>query len=731
MFAGVIVNKNAEALNRIFYYLVPIDFDVHLGDLVQVSFGVQKLEAIVIELVEDVDFDKAKIKPLLKRISPVPLFGKDLIELSEYIANYYATSRALVLQAMLPAGMHLTGKMPKANLVKMVRLLDGNVSLRGEKQRLAVDYLSAKKQVSAKELEDEMGVSAAVLKGLASKGVVEIFTQTFWGDDEQEFENTEVTLSQRQCEVLSEIEGNFHGENKTVLLHGVTGSGKTEIYLQLAKAQQNLGKQVIILVPEIALTPQTVGVFQNRLGAKVAVLHSGLTGAERRLAWLGIAEGKFDIVIGARSAIFAPCQNLGLIIIDEEHEGSYKQDNNPRFHTKVVAAKRGELTGASLVLGSATPELESYYKALSGEYLLCEMPERIGNRPLAEIQLVDMRDEFKKGNNSIFSLVLQKKMVENFKAGKQSLLFLNRRGYDSFVSCRHCGFVVECPHCSVALANHQGDGVMKCHYCDHTEAVPTKCPSCGSVAIRFFGAGTQKIVEAVKKLLPTARVARIDRDAIKERGMYEQIYNAVKAGKVDVLVGTQMIAKGLDFPNVTLVGVVAADTSLNLPDFRANERTYQLLTQVAGRAGRHQHGEVVVQTYTPDSEVLQAVVRQNYEEFYEREVFMREMVSYPPFSKIIRVVVTSESLPLAEKVARDFAYYLGQMQLFQNAVDEVSYFGPKPCPKEKIKDKYRQQIMIKSENLDLSRKLVKDALNHLKFTEDVQVFVDIEPLNMV
>ena len=466
MFAGVVINKKTAALNRIFHYQVPEDMPVQVGQVVEVEFGRQKLEAIVIELVENIDYPVEKTKPLLQILNLQQLFGSDLLELSQFAADYYLCSRASLLQAMLPAGMYLTGKMPRSRIVRRVRLADNaDVSaLRGAKQRRVMELLTAAGgNMLLPQLLEQAEAAWPTVKGLADKGLLVVTEETEWDDGTAAPLLPKHKLTPLQSRVLAEIREEFAGEGRPVLLHGVTGSGQTELYLRLAEETLAQGRQVIVLVPEIALTPQTVRVFQQRFGSGVVVLHSGLTATERRQAWLGIAAGQYRMVIGARSAIFAPVPCLGLIVMDEEHEESYRQDNAPRFHARVLAEERCRLTGAHLLLGSATPDVESYHKARIGKYRLCELPERVSGRPQAEVHLVDMSQEFRRGNNSIFSHLLQQKLVDNLRAGGQSLLFLNRRGYQSFVSCRHCGYVVECPHCSVAMAYHTGEEVLKCH----------------------------------------------------------------------------------------------------------------------------------------------------------------------------------------------------------------------------------------------------------------------------
>lgn len=727
MLAGVIINKKTAALNSVFHYIVPNGLNVRLGQLVEVEFGRSTVEAVVIELVDATDVPPEKLKEIKRLINPEPLFGQDLLTLSQFVADYYLTSRAAVLQAMLPSGMMLTGKMPRAKTVRIVKLLRPDFAARGAKQRQVLSVLREQEEMPADRLLQQVEASLTTLKSLAEQGVVAIFEEEIWEGEDRQPPADKPQLSADQQEALRRIYDDIEGENRPVLLHGVTGSGKTEVYLRLAEHFRAIGKQSIILVPEIALTPQTVRVFQRRFGGGVAVLHSGLTPAERRQAWLGIAAGHYDLIIGARSAIFAPAPNLGLIVIDEEHESSYKQDNAPRFHTRTVAEERCRLTGATLVLGSATPDVETYYKAQRGEYLLLEMPNRVGGQNLAPVKIVDMSREFRSANNSVFSYELRRKLVENYRAGKQSLLFLNRRGYESFVSCRACGYVVECPHCSVAMAYHLGDELLKCHYCGQTVRLPRACPKCGSSAIRFFGAGTQKIAEAARQLLPEARIARLDRDVAAKRGSVEQIYKAMLADEIDILVGTQMIAKGLDFPNLTLVGVVAADQALNMPDYKSGERAFQLTTQVAGRAGRHQKGEVIIQTYQPESDILRAAAQSDYRAFYEQELARRELAGYPPFSAMIRVVISAVSLDMATAVGRRLADNMRVAARALAYTDEVQWFGPRPCPKEKIKDRYRLQIMLKGADLSKLQEVCRRAVPDVRLPKDCNLAIDVEP----
>lgn len=727
MLAGVIINKKTAALNSVFHYIVPEGLDVRLGQLVEVEFGRSMVEAVVIELGSATDVPPEKLKEIKRLINPEPLFGRDLLTLSQFVADYYLTGRAAVLQAMLPGGMMLTGKMPRAKTVRIVKLLLPEFSARGAKQKQVLEVLHSSEEMPVDKLMEQSEASLATIKSLAEQGAVAIFEEEIWEGEDRQPSAEKPTLSPDQQGALRQIYAEAEGRKRPILLHGVTGSGKTEVYLRLAEHFRSMGKQSIIMVPEIALTPQTVSIFRRRFGGGVAVLHSGLTPSERRQAWLGIAAGHYDLVVGARSAIFAPTPNLGLIVIDEEHESSYKQENAPRFHTRTVAEERCRLTGATLVLGSATPDVETYYKAQRGKYLLVEMPRRVGGQNLADVKIVDMSREFKNANNSVFSYELKRKLTENFRQGKQSLLFLNRRGYESFVSCRACGYVVECPHCSVAMAYHLGDEILKCHYCGQTVRLPRACPECGSGAIRFFGAGTQKIAEAARLLLPEARIARLDRDIAAKRGSVERIYKAMSNGEIDVLVGTQMIAKGLDFPNLTLVGVVAADQALNMPDYKSGERAFQLTTQVAGRAGRHQRGEVIIQTYQPENEILRAAAHNDYQAFYRQEMQQRKLAGYPPFFAMIRVVISAISLDMATVVGRRLADNMRSAAMDLGFADEVQWFGPRPCPKEKIKDRYRMQILLKGRELAKVQAVCRRAVGDLRLPRDCNIAIDVEP----
>ncbi|MEB3224017.1 MAG: primosomal protein N' [Candidatus Sericytochromatia bacterium] len=530
-------------------------------------------------------------------------------------------------------------------------------------------------------------------------------------------------LTPRQREVVEAIVDAPPGA-RTYVLHGVTGSGKTEVYMQVIAQALDAGRTAIVLVPEIALTPQTVRRFQGRFGDTVAVLHSHLSEGERFDEWQRIRGGDARVVVGARSAVFAPLDDLGVIIVDEEHESSYKQDTAPRYHARTVAAERARLAGAILVLGSATPSVESYAAALDGAATLLEMPERVEDRPLPPVTVVDMRKELADGNRSIFSRALRTGLGEILAAGEQAILLLNRRGYSSHVFCRECGHTCKCARCSVALTHHANPPGLRCHYCDHREPLPETCPSCHGATIRHFGAGTQQVEEACQRLFPEARIVRVDRDTTQRRGSHAALLDAFGRGEQDILIGTQMVAKGLDFPRVTLVGVMAADAALNLPDFRAAERTFQLLSQVAGRAGRHTlPGRVVVQAYEPGHVAVQAAAAHDYRQFYEAERPDRQALMWPPDCALVVMVAAAAEEALAARAAGRFAEAL-------RGEAAVEVFGPHEAPLARVRGLARQQVVVKTQALDALRPLLRRAAAQAG-SAGVRIALDLNPYHML
>ncbi|HEK9099229.1 primosomal protein N' [Bacillus pfraonensis] len=583
--------------------------------------------------------------------------------------------------------------------------------------------------VALKTLTEELQITDAPIKSLVKKGLllekyVEVYRNPY---DDEAFEQTKpFPLTDEQKQVITPILSSIENETyNPFLLYGVTGSGKTEVYLQSIAAVLKKRKEAIVLVPEIALTPQMVDRFKGRFGSQVAVLHSALSVGEKYDEWRKILRKEVKVVVGARSAIFAPFENLGIIIIDEEHESSYKQEDNPKYHARDVAVWRGQYHNCPIVLGSATPTLESFARAKKGVYELLTMQKRMNEQALPTVEVVDMREELRDGNRSMFSKLLHEKIADRLEKKEQMVLFLNRRGHSTFVMCRDCGYVVQCPHCDISLTYHKMNHRLKCHYCSYEESMPNACPACNSSYIRFFGTGTQKVEEEITKLFPEARVIRMDVDTTSRKGMHEKLLKAFGEEKADILLGTQMIAKGLDFPKVTLVGVLTADTMLHLPDFRASEKTYQLLTQVSGRAGRHElPGEVVIQTYTPEHYSVELAKDQQYDVFFEQEMQMRKMRQYPPYYYVALVTVSHPELLKAVQVTEKIVGYLRTHCLQQTMV-----LGPVASAIPRIKDRYRYQCMIKYKrepNLKYVLKMVNEHYQ-AEMQKDLQISIDFNP----
>lgn len=569
-------------------------------------------------------------------------------------------------------------------------------STRAAKQRLLLQWmcLHLGEIFTPQQICDEARVSISVLEAVIDKGAAQFIQEEVFRDPfTKEVSRTHaLQLTSEQQVALQAITTAMDQQiAQTFLLHGVTGSGKTEVYLQAIQKVLEEGKEAIMLVPEISLTPQMTERFRSRFGEMVAVMHSGLSVGEKYDEWRKIQQGKVKVVVGARSAIFAPFTNIGLIILDEEHESTYKQEDSPRYHARDVAIWRSEFYNCPIILGSATPALESFARAKKGVYKLLSLKHRALHQALPTIFIADMREELRQGNRSMFSQSLIEAIRLRLEKKEQMVLFLNRRGYSSFVLCRDCGTVVQCPNCDISLTYHRTTEKLKCHYCGYEEHVPQICPQCQSDHIRYFGTGTQKVEEELYKLFPEARVLRMDVDTTKHKGAHEEILETFGAGHADILLGTQMIAKGLDFPNITLVGVLSADTSLHLPDYRAAERTFQLLTQVSGRAGRHDKlGEVIIQTYTPEHYAIELAKTQEYEPFYEREMFLRRRSNYPPYYFVALIQLSHEDVMMAAEYAGRVADWLRG-----NLSNQVAIIGPTTASIARLQNRYRYQCLIK------------------------------------
>lgn len=607
------------------------------------------------------------------------------------------------------------------------------IGSRASKQLLLWNEIWASSELPLADLLQRCNTSLSVLKILEARNLIEIIERNILESpirrDIARYSKIELNSFQRK--VYSSIEEH---PGATFLIHGITGSGKTEIYLQLVEGMLRKDKDSIILVPEISLTPQTIDRFAGRFGDRVAILHSGLNQAERFDQWRRIKSGEYKIVVGARSAIFAPFKKLGLIVVDEEHENTYKSSNNPKYSTFEVAKKRCSLEGSTLVLGTATPSVETYYQALKGDLKLLEINTRATAMQLPDIQIVDMRKELSEGNRSMVSRLLYEEMKSALEDGRQVIVFLNRRGYSGSVVCRSCGYVSKCDSCEVSMTYHKSNNRLRCHYCGNTKPIPALCPICGSSYIRGFGVGTEKVEEILLRMFPEKKVVRMDSDAVRSRVDYERILSSMKLGGIDILIGTQMISKGLDFPNVTVVGIIAADITLNLPDFRSPERTFQLSTQVAGRAGRGEWGgKVILQTYNPEHYSIQCSKNSDYKGFYAEEIKLRKALKYPPFVRLGVITVFGKDSSNVKSAAGKWHLLLEKLIGNNN---EVEILGPHPAPLEKINGNHRYQIVLKfGYNI---QKQITDILERVFITDkdrikkgDIKVSIDIDPVSIL
>ncbi|MDR6997957.1 primosomal protein N' [Neobacillus niacini] len=604
------------------------------------------------------------------------------------------------------------------------------IPARAAKQKEVLKYfIENYREVELKQLLEDLHTTKSTVNALLEKNLLFEWDEEVYRDpfEHRTFERTlSLPLTEQQQTAIEPILKSIDEHHHDVfLLYGVTGSGKTEIYLQSIQDCLEKGKEAIVLVPEIALTPQMVNRFKGRFGNLVAVMHSGLSAGEKYDEWRKIQRREVGVVVGARSAIFAPFENLGIIIIDEEHETSYKQEDMPRYHARDVAIKRAKTYNCPVVLGSATPSLESFARAQKKVYQLLSLPSRMNNQALPSVETIDMREELREGNRSMFSRSLFEKLKDRLEKKQQSVLFLNKRGYSSFVICRDCGYVINCPNCDISLTYHRANEQMKCHYCGYESYVPKQCPECSSEHIRYFGTGTQKVESELGKILPEARIIRMDVDTTGRKGAHEKLLQEFQDGKADILLGTQMIAKGLDFPNITLVGVLSADTMLHLPDFRSSEKTFQLLTQVSGRAGRHRlPGEVIIQTYTPEHYSVELAGTQDYDLFYKKEMMIRKVHHYPPFYYLTLITVSHEQLMTVVSVTEKIAGYVRTQ-----VSNETVVLGPTASPIPRINNRYRYQCLIKyKREKDLSRTLKTILDQYQKDTANgLQVSIDLNP----
>jgi primosomal protein N' (replication factor Y) len=745
-YVEVMVDVSVEQVDRPFTYKVPerLESQIKVGRKVLVPFGRQRVEGYIIrEFEADEDDFEFAVKPINKVLTDYAFFDEELLKLAKWMSEYYQSYLISSLKAIVPSGQTKIKTKQVIKLAQSVeeskKLLD-KISDRAYKQKEVFSFLidNPKINLTNTELAEKLETTSGIIRTLINKGYLQYVEKEVKRNPHSHHnfrKTTPLDPTPEQKVAIEEISSALEQkESSTILLKGVTGSGKTEVYLQVIAKTLESGKDTIVLVPEISLTPQTIARFKGRFGDQVAVLHSQLSAGERFDEWRRIKFGDVKIVVGARSAVFAPFNNLGLIIIDEEHETSYKQEDHPKYHAREVAVKRAELVGAVTLLGTATPSLEAYHRTEIGEYKLIELKKRIDDRPLPTVELIDMRKELKTGNKTMFSQPLQEGMIDRLKKGEQTMIFLNRRGFSTFVQCRECGHVMKCNDCDVSLTYHATPNILQCHYCDHKEGVPNICPNCESIYIKYFGVGTQKVEEGLKELFPEAKVARMDVDTTRRKGEYERILSAFKQGKIDILVGTQMIAKGHDFSNVTLVGVITADTALNLPDFRAGERTFQLLTQVAGRTGRGEKaGEVIIQSYTPEHYSIQFSKNHDYNGFYNFEIETRKFASYPPFTHIISIVISDEREDKVIEVSNLLSDIIREKL---NKIDDegIMLLGPVQAPLSRVRGQYRWQLLLKGKELEKIRKVNQESLlklNELSTLKTIKVSVDVDPLGML
>lgn len=728
-YANVIVDISHEKLDKTFQYIVPDELEdiLEVGMLVNIPFGKRIIKGYIVELTDILEYDIGKLKPIAGTVNESVKIETQLIQLAYWIKKNYGSTMNQALKTVIPIK-----KKTKEIIRKTIHLA---ISEESAKQKL--QFFESKSQVARarflRELIEQksidksvvtskLNIQSSVIKAFEDMGIVEITSSRNYRNPVSHLQSKgyNLTLNESQQHVVDEIIKDYDNDiYNTYLLKGVTGSGKTEVYMELIAHVLSKGRQAIVLIPEIALTYQTVMRFYNRFGNRVSIMNSRLSTGERYDQFERTKEGKIDIMIGPRSALFTPFENLGLIIIDEEHEGSYKSETVPRYHAREVARERARMNNASVVLGSATPSVESYYEAKNGNYKLLELPKRVNNKELPECEVVDLRQELRNGNKSILSVRLQKLMEDRLKKGQQIMLFLNRRGVLGFISCRSCGFVVKCPHCDVSLSQHN-NGKMVCHYCGYEEPVRKVCPKCGSKYIGGFNAGTQKVEMLVQKRFPEARTLRMDYDTTRTKDSYEKILQSFANREADILIGTQMIVKGHDFSNVTLVGVLAADMSLHVSDYHSSERTFQLLTQAAGRAGRGNiPGNVIIQTYNPKHYSILTAKEQDYESFYEQEIEYRKMLFYPPVWNLLVIWTMSKDADRLDKACQ-----LLVLELEKNISDrrKVQLVGPADANISKINDVYRKVIYLKAKDYEILVGL-KDAAE--KYVKDNSVYKDV------
>ena len=714
MLADILVEVVAKTTDKTFTYHIPDGMKAKEGMRALVPFGRRNIEGFIIRIYDEVELDY-EVKDIIQLVDEKPVLNEEMLELGKYISKKTLSPLTLSYQTMLPSGLKAREKTNiNKKIVKYLHVLkDGE--FKGEKQKQVFDYVKKNNLVLKAEANK---ISSSAVKTLINNGYLEeVEKEVYRLDEEVEVEKKHYDLTEEQAKVLESVK---FDKFKPYLLHGVTGSGKTLVYIRLIEKVLKQGKEAILLVPEISLTPQVVDIFKKRFGKTIAILHSGLSNGEKYDEWRKIERKEVSIVIGARSAMFAPFTNLGIIIIDEEHSNTYKQDNVPRYNAIDVALRRGKTYNIPVVLGSATPSVESYTRAKAGIYELLVMKNRV-NKKMPKVYLVDMKDEFKKGNR-VFSDIFKEKMSDRLSKNEQVLVLLNRRGYSTVITCKECGFTHKCPNCDIPLTYHKNGNIMKCHYCDYKVPRLLECPKCHGKNINSLGMGTEKLESLIKEEFKDAKVIRMDQDTTRNKGAHKRIIDDFKEGKYNVLVGTQMIAKGLDFPKVTLVCVVNGDATLNIPDFRSSERTYELLSQVSGRAGRDKlDGEVIIQGFNVSHYSIVYAKNNDYESFYNEEMKIRKVLKYPPYYNLCLIKVSGKNYDEVYNEASKITTYLKSN--LNNIV-----LGPASASMPKINNIYYVQIIIKFKN-------TKEILSYLEFIREhykkkINVDIDLNPLKI-
>ncbi len=736
------LNKYALVLTSIkgigvktFSYLIPEELKpaIKIGQPVLVPFGRMGLINAFVVGFSNYLPEGIKAKNISKILDTTPIFDVDYLKFLEWVADYYFCSIQNVIECAVP--MKFLNESKKELTQKYVEFIAYGDT--GRRQKEILELLEKNGRTSLSDFEKLAKTTRTTIKKLEDAGCLKIIEEKVYRNPLDIFKTAETKeqfpeLTREQQQAYEKIEKHL-GSYEKILLHGVTSSGKTEVYFRAIKKVLEQGKNVLFLAPEIALASVLTKRIAKRFGTeKTAIWHSSISDGEKFDVWQKIKNNKIKILAGARSAVFAPLKNIGLIIIDEEHESAYKQTMPaPRYDARMVAQKLAQLNNAPLILGSATPDVSSYYYAKNSNSLI-ELKKRYNDYPMAKVRVIDMREERFRANNGIFSRALVKAIEDNLRDKKQTIILLNRRGFSTYTQCLACGEVIQCPRCAIPLIFHSQTQTLKCHYCEHEEPMPPQCPKCGSEALKNCGTGVQKVEIITQKLFPEAKIVRLDSDALTKKNLHIEILDEFSKGNIDILIGTQMLAKGLDNPNVTLVGVINADNSFNLPDFRSSERGFQLLTQVAGRAGRGDNpGEVYFQTYNPEFFALETAKEQNYESFYTTEIQSREDYDYPPFSKIIRIILSSKNSYRAERSAQEIAMRLKDVIDKMQISEPLAVLGPGACVIEKLQEWYRFQILIKNKLEDRGHRFVHSFLSQIKLPEDIKLTVDVDPLDIL